>query len=188
MELELIIVVDDTARRIRYDIRPLLLEMSIPCIVTDSRHFDRFLPCELIIVTEKYLLDDVTYVASMYGKCDTVCIDEYLPMTDEVMKAITARFGSFFEHSRERVTVSDGNVFYRGRRLYLTPTEMRILNLFLYSDKTYSPEAVAAFCLADVKRCSASTHINRINSKARCAVGLPIIVNKRYKGYTLNQQ
>ena len=151
--------------------------------MTDLDHFDRFLPAELIIVTEKYLIGDVKYLSDMYGQHTIVTLDGELPMPKEVLDTAKRHFGNTDNIRKSRVTVKDGNVIFCGKKMFLTATERRILYLFLLSDKRYSDEMVTAFCLDNGK--SAVPHIYNINRKARMLTGLDIIECKRYEGYHL---
>ena len=187
-ELELIIIVDNTKRKARNEIRNSFHEKNIPCVVTDSNHFGSFLPAELIIITENYLLDDVKYVGEMYGKLTYCICDENKPLICSAEEIAISHFNGFGDYKRSKITVKDGKTFFCGRKIKLTKTEQRILNMFLYSDKTYTAEAVAAFCLGstNASACTAISHISKLNAKSKRLTGFALIKGKRYEGYTLN--
>ncbi|MDD6094483.1 MAG: hypothetical protein PUC29_01935 [Clostridia bacterium] len=162
-----------------------LFERGIPCIVSDTEHFDKYLPCELIIVTEKYLMKDVEYLASMYGRHKIFYLREYAPMTEEITALVYEYFHGFTNLRKSRVTVSDGSIVFCGKTVLLTKTERRILNMFLFSDKRYTAESIAAYCLNKASPETAISHIHKINRKASVLTGINLIECKRYEGYKL---
>jgi len=70
------LIVDNTRRKIRKDIQMKFNERNLPCIISDLDHCDLYMPAAIIIVTEKYLLEPVSYFAKIYDNSPVFLWDE----------------------------------------------------------------------------------------------------------------
>ena len=63
----MILIIDNTQRKFRTEIRKRFLSDNIPCMVADVSQYDEYLPAPFTVVTERYLLDEVAYVAGLHN-------------------------------------------------------------------------------------------------------------------------
>lgn len=184
----MICVIDNTSRGSRALIREHMLSCGMPCLLSDSEHFDRYLPCELIIVTEKYLIPDVRYLAQMYGNHHIISIEnESGDLPIEVWKAAASYFGDISYYKKGCTALKDGDIVFCAKKLSLTDTELRIAKMLLLSEKSYTSEQISSFALKDPSPSKVVSHVHRINEKAKLKTGFKLILSKRYCGYFLNR-
>ncbi|MBP9988131.1 MAG: hypothetical protein KBT46_01395 [Ruminococcus sp.] len=126
----------------------------------------------------------------MYGNFPIIFAEENLPIDKGTLKAAKEYFRTGENIGRLRCTVNDREVIYFRRSLKYTKTRLRIIKMFVLSDKYYSAEMVAAYCLKEGKtqKNTAVSHIHKINELSRKMTGIDLIVCKRYEGYTLNSK
>ena len=85
----MVLIADNTERKMRNAARDALLEMGIPCAVahTDRIEQDSYLPAGVIVVTERYLLDDVEYMSRLHRPSPIVLYNEDIPLPDFALSA-----------------------------------------------------------------------------------------------------
>lgn len=182
----MILVVDNTRRKMRNEIYRIFYEAKIPCIVSDLDHCDYYMPAALIVVTERYLLEPVKYLAKMYDNSPVILWDEVTDFYEFVFNEYQKIYGfEIFTCFRNRVK-AEGNLLYiSNKRLRLTDTEHRIFNYLLYYPGYHLKDDIAKYCLKggfnDMN--AVPVHICNINNKAQRLNDRHIISVLRYKGY-----
>ena len=186
------LIVDNTQRKIRKVLKSKLSSLDLPVVLADLAHADLYMPCSLIIVTEKYLVKEVEYIASMYGKPPVVLWDDSIDFVEFV-------FGEYKRLYNKEVLVDfaynlsiDGRFLVGNRRIVrISKTEKRILYFLLYNNGWYEKELVARYCLADgIKSIdSLPVHISNLNTKINKATvrNSNLIKTKRYVGYCIEE-
>ena len=194
----MILIIDNTQRKFRADVRNIFLLRNVPCFMTETSQCDAYMPAALIVVTEQYLLDEVSYIAGVHRSNCPICVHEDLrDLYDYAIDAFSERYGDFFGTTKiSRVLTRGGETLFCGRILYLTDCEKRILNMLKYAPIDpdtneriyYSKEQIAAFCMIDGLDAvgAVTVHISHMNSKANKATGFDIVECKRYMGYRLH--
>lgn len=193
----MILIIDNTQRKFRTEIRKRLLSDNIPCVVADLSQYDEFLPAPFIVVTERYLLDEVAYLAGMHNQAPICLHEDVRDMYTYIVNAFLERFGDIFGTSKiARVLTKNGEVLFCGKPLYLTKSESRILNMLKYAPTDpvtgekvyYSREQLAAYCMTDGRSAAGAVavHICNMNQKANKIAGFDIVECKRYLGYRLH--
>lgn len=169
----MLLIIDNTKRKLREKLRAAYLKNGIPCALTDMKHAADFLPCAMIQVTERYLYDDAVFLASMYGK---------IPVTvSENVEAVGIV-------SVPHIRMFPRGVCYCSKNLYLTKTERLIVNMLLLYDADRVPIPLAAlYCMKVPKPASLCVHVCNINAKAKRATGIDLIDCRRYSGYCLHK-
>ena len=170
----MILIIDNTRRRLREELRHEYLKRMIPCVLSDLDHCAEYMPCSAVQVTEKYLLKDAAFVADMHGVTDVYCSENVL---------------EFAVPHREHMLLSSNGVVYCSKSIYLTKTERLIVRLLLFAVKgSVMPETVRAYCMSgSAKLSSVCAHISNINKKAVSATGIPLIDCRRFEGYRLHE-
>ena len=179
------IIVDNTRRKIRTEIALRMHEANLPFIMTDLDHADEFMPCALIIVTEKYLYEDMKYISDLNGKTPVVVWDE-TDMAEFAKKTYFELYGrEIFKFNKNRVFHDGKNVRFCSRRMHFTPTEKKIICFLMYCDGWHSKEQIAAFCLKKGKKAvnSVPVHICNINQISRRHTNNNLIFFRKLEGY-----
>lgn len=194
----MILIIDNTQRKFRTEIRNMFLLQNIPCYVTETSQCDEYLPAPFTVVTERYLLDEVSYIASMRHDQNPIYVHEGIrDLYDYVIRAFSEQHGDIFGTIKiSRVLTRNGEVLFCGKPLYLTKSEQRILNMLKYAPDDpitkekiyYSKEQLAAFCMTDGRSAAGAVavHICNMNNKANKIAGFDIVECKRYLGYRLH--
>lgn len=184
----MILIVDNTKRKMRSDIRTLLLEKSVPCAICNTNSIDIFLPSGACIVTEKYLFDTVRYMSSMHGLSPLYLYngsDDIFEYVSEIAEGLLQRIKEI--ESEYHLVFDDGDMLFCGRTVVFTKTELRIIRMLLLSEDWQRREKIALYCmkdpLADEK--SIAVHICNINKKALKSAGRILIEKRRYCGYRI---
>lgn len=171
----MILIIDNTQRKLRNELRRKYMKSGIPCVVSDLEHAVEYMPCALIQVTEKYLRDDAKLLASMYGNIP-VRVDDGV---------ISGALGIV---STSHLESTETGVRFCSKRLHLTKTEKLIVNMLLMYDKgRITSEYIAVYCMVKPNVSSVRAHICNINSKAKRATGIELIDCRRFKGYRLHE-
>lgn len=194
----MILIIDNTQRKFRTDIRNMFLLKNIPCHITETGQCDEYMPVPLTIVTEQYLLDEVSYIAGVHHSNSPIYVYENLRgLYDFAVRAFSEQYGDIFGTTKiSRVLTRSGEILFCGKPLYLTDSEQRILNMLKYAPTDpdtkekpyYSREQIAAFCMTDGRSAAGAVavHICNMNNKANRATGFDIVECKRYLGYRLH--
>ena len=184
----MILIVDNTYRKLPSQIREKLFCMGIPCAVTHSDGIDMFLPAGVVIVTEKYILEDVKYMAEMHTPSPVILYDEETDLFDFVYSAY-CRYCKESSEGAEHLRIKyDGNGFiFCSKRIHTTKTEKRMLKMLLSVPSWFLPEQISAYCLKDSKadKGIVSVHVCNLNKKTAAATGRAIIDCRRYSGYKI---
>ena len=193
----MILIIDNTQRKFRGEIRQRFLLENIPCLVADATQYDEYLPATFTVVTEKYLFDDAVYMAGMHNHDPVYLYEDVKNLYNYIVNTFSEQYGDIFGTSKiSRVLIKNGDVLFCGKPLYLTPNEQRILTMLRYApiDPTtkekiyYTKEQLAAYCLEQGRSAAGAVavHICNMNNKANKTAGVDIIECKRYKGYRLH--
>ena len=191
------LIIDNTQRKFRTEIRKRFLSDNIPCVVADLSQYDEFLPAPFTVVTERYLLDEVAYLAGMHNQAPICLHEDVRDMYTYILNAFQEHFGDIFGTNKiSRVLTKNGDVLFCGKPLYLTKSEARILNMLKYAPTDpvtrekvyYSKEQLAAYCMTDGRSAAGAVavHICNMNQKANKIAGFDIVECKRYLGYRLH--
>lgn len=181
------IIVDNTHRKVRKEIATEFNKSKLPYILTDLDHADEYMPCALIIVTEKYLYEDMKYISDLNGKTPVVVWDES-NIVEFAKKAYYEIYGrTIFDFNKNRVYYDGDNVRFCSKRMWLTPTEKKIVCFLMYCDGWHYKEQIAAFCVRKGKKGvnSVPVHICNINQQSRRMTNTNLIYFKRYQGYMI---
>ncbi len=182
------LIVDNTRRKFRNEVRFKFNEMSIPCIITDLNHCNDYMPAALIIVTEKYLMEDVQFLAKMYDDAPVVLWDESVDMCKFAFDTYERIYGDrIFDSSKGRLLLEKDEIYLGGRRMYFTKTETKIFYLLYYSPGWQDKEHIAKYCLENGEKDigAVPVHICNINNKAIRRANARIIKFKRFEGYCI---
>ena len=185
----MILIVDNTHRKMCAEIRRSLLHDGIPCVVCDVDHCDEYMPIPLTIVTERYIMEDVDYISGFHGNPKAVLYDESVDFEDFVRNSFQSVYGDVYKKSKiSRVKTTGDQLLFCGRPIHLTPVEKRILNLLQYAPRWYDRKEIANYCLSKGKNAapSVNVHVCNMNTKANNIAGENIIECRRYSGYRLN--
>lgn len=193
----MILIIDNTQRKFRGEIRQKFLADNIPCLVADEDQYDAYMPAAFTVVTEKYLLDDAVYMSEIYNRDPVYLYEDIKDLYNFIINTFSERYGDIFGTSKiSRVLTKNGEVLFCGKPLYLTPNEHRILTMLRYAPTDretnekvyYSKEQLAAFCLEKGRSAAGAVavHICNMNTKANKTVGADIVECRRYKGYRLH--
>ncbi len=182
----MILIVDNTKRKMREKTRADLFNRGIPCVVATTESMDRFLPCDVIIVTERYIFEDAKYIADIYNSSCVILYEEKdlfdyaLNIHNE--KCLLKYYGRMIEYE-------NGMFYFCSSTINFTKTEKRIIACLCCMPDWVSFEVLSAFCLKAAKNSSDSiaVHVCNINSKARKVTGHEIIECRRYCGYRLKR-
>ncbi|MBE6588339.1 MAG: helix-turn-helix domain-containing protein [Ruminococcaceae bacterium] len=187
----MILIADNTDRKIRREIREWLFSLSIPCAVADTDRIDAYLPAGAVVVTEKYLLSEVEYMASLHEPSPIELYDESAAFSEFIMDV-------YDRHCRERcegmgyrrLSCCDGEFLFFNKSVSMTKTEKRILRMLLFSRDWESGERLSLYCLKkqkpDLK--SIAVHICNLNKKMNAACGFDMIEHRRFSGYRINNK
>ena len=184
----MILIVDNTRRRIISEIRDSLMDMGIPCAVSGSETCVDLLPSTLAVATEAYIFDDVKYSCSITENVPCVlCADE-----GALQELSKAAFGDAFLSYCTPVrpiyySLERNSFFVYSKEIYFTPIEKRIISMLLLDGGWCSGERLLPYCNKSrkVSAQSIGVHVCNINKKTLSAVGIDIISCKRYTGYKI---
>lgn len=171
----MILIIDNTQRKLRNELRRKYMKSGIPCVVSDLEHAVEYMPCALIQVTEQYLRNDAMFLASIYGDIHVRVAEDFIPAAIGIVSTL-------------HLQVTETGVRYCSKRLYLTKTEKLIVNMLLIYDKgRVTPKNAAAYCMVKPNISSIRVHVCNINSKAKRATGIELIDCRRFEGYKLHE-
>ena len=183
----MILIVDNTQRKMRKEIKDHLFSRCIPCAVTDTSRMDKYFPCDIIVVTERYILEDVKYMADIY-KCPTVILyDEKEDLLSFVLRIYSEICEKQFKKGFILKFVNE-NLFFAGMPIRITDTQKMMVKMLSFADGWVTRESLALYCLRDSSSdtSAVSVHISNINKKVKEVTGLKLIEFKRFSGYRIN--
>ncbi len=188
----MILIVDNSERKYIGQTRDAILAKGIPCAASklvDS--LDLLFPARLCIVTERYLLEDVKFMASFHSK--KTCI-KLIEETKDFVNTVLREYEEFYKEDMERakkarLSFHNKCLCYCGMFTTLTGSEMRIINLLIALRDYCSWEMIKAYCLKGSKtnQGSVAVHISNINAKVQRMFSEDLIECKRFIGYRLNR-
>lgn len=188
----MILIVDNTQRKMRNEIREALFYESIPCAVTSSDKMDAFLPAGVILLTEAYLEADVReYLSVMHDSSLVTVLDETCDPIDFAKECYNKFCREKCEPSNDiNIEFYGDYLTFNGVVTRLTKTEKRIVNMLLLEDRWVSGEMLSIYCVKDAslmcpdpKRIA--VHVCNINKKSRTFLGEELITHRRYSGYRI---
>lgn len=186
----MILIVDNTHRKMRTEIRDLLLSRCVPCAVTNTDKLDAFLPATVIIVTEKYLYEDVKYLSDMHEYSPIVVYNEKENFKEFVIAVYEEYCKNKYEaKDSRRVIFDEGRYYFCSKELFMTKTEKRIIRALLSKNGWMSAEHISYYCLKGGKEDpkSVAVHICNLNNKVFGVTRHNIISCRRYSGYRINE-
>lgn len=182
----MILIVDNTQRKFRKNIRGDMHRKGIPCVLTDSERSAEYMPTRAVFVTEDYLLKDAKYIAGIYSVPNVRTV---YPEDIENNAEAVFRDGISNEAprlARRRIRFDGQTLCFCGKPIALTKTEKLIVSLLTLCEDWTDSEIIAAYCMKNPDdRNSVAVHICNINSKARRATGQGLILCRRYSGYSI---
>ena len=182
----MILIVDNTQRKFRKNIRGDMHRKGIPCVLTDSLRCAEYMPTRAVFVTEDYLLKDAQYIAGIYSVpyVRTVYPEDVGQTAEAVFCDGISNEATRLAHRRIRY---DGQTLYFcGKPISLTRTEKLVVSLLTLCEGWTDSEIIAAYCMKNPDdRNSVAVHICNINSKARRATGQGLILCRRFSGYSI---
>ena len=185
----MILIVDNTHRKMRKEIKDELFSRHIPCAVIDSERMDRYFPCDIVIATERYIFNDVKYIADIYNSSTVVLYDEKEDLLSFVLRIYDDYKAKHYKKTFA-LELREMQLYFYRMPLKLTETESLIVKMLLFADDWITRESLASYCLRsqvpDVG--SISVHISNINRKAKAVTGLSLIQYKRFSGYKLRSK
>lgn len=182
----MILIVDNTQRKFRKNIRGDMHRKGIPCVLTDSERSAEYMPTRAVFVTEDYLLKDAQYIAGIYSVPNVRTV---YPEDIENNAEAVFRDGISNEAprlARRRIRFDGQTLYFCGKLIALTKSEKLIVSLLTLCEDWTDSEIIAAYCMKNPDdRNSVAVHICNINSKARRATGQGLILCRRYSGYSI---
>lgn len=182
----MILIVDNTQRKFRKNIRGDMHRKGIPCVLTDSERSAEYMPTRAVFVTEDYLLKDAQYIAGIYSVPNVRTV---YPEDIENNAEAVFRDGISNEAprlARRRIRFDGQTLCFCGKLIALTKSEKLIVSLLTLCEDWTDSEIIAAYCMKNPDdRNSVAVHICNINSKARRATGQGLILCRRYSGYSI---
>lgn len=182
----MILIVDNTQRKFRKNIRGDMHRKGIPCVLTDSLRCAEYMPTRAVFVTEDYLLKDAQYIAGIYS---VPYVRTVYP--EDVEQTAEAVFCDGISNeatrlARRRIRFDGRTLYFCGKPIALTKSEKLIVSLLTLCEDWTDSEIIAAYCMKNPDdRNSVAVHICNINSKARRATGQGLILCRRYSGYSI---
>lgn len=187
----MILIVDNTRRKIRKELKDLFFKNCVPCHIVHSDKMTFFMPTHYVMPTEEYLIRDIKYCSDMFSEQEVVEYDESVPLITYCTEILNNTFLCKYKNYRcKNIRIIDGKIWFCGKNIRLTKTERRIFNMMLYSNEYYSADIIGAFCLSENARNHEGTikvHIHNINKKALYLTGHKLIAHRNYKGYKFNR-
>ena len=182
----MILIVDNTHRKMRKEIKDELFSRHIPCAVIDSERMDRYFPCDIVIATERYIFNDVKYIADIYNSSTVVLYDEKEDLLSFVLRIYDDYKAKHYKKNFA-LEMREMQLYFYRMPLKLTETESLIVKMLLFADEWVTRESLALYCLRDVSADTSaiSVHISNINRKAKEITGLKLIKYKRFLGYRI---
>ena len=180
------LIIDNTQRKFRRELRDELLKMNIPCAVSDTEHCQELLPAFTVFVTEDYIVPDVKYIADMYSSAAVVKVDP-----EDIPKAAIKRQYSGISAAARRIAQRrirfDGKeLVFCGKTIALTRAQRLLVSVLVLADGWTDAARLAAYCMRRTDDTnSVCVHICNINTKAKNATGQPLILCRRYSGYRI---
>lgn len=180
----MLLIVDNTQRKIRREVRDALFSLCIPSAVTNTDKMDGYFPVGTVIATEKYIFSDVKYMADIYS-CPAFLYDEKEDLISFALKVFKERYNTSYKSFM--LEFSENELFVCKKHIRLTDTEKMIFKMLLCADDWITRESLAIYCLKDPSsdKSTVSVHISNINKKVKAATGFKLIEFKRFSGYRL---
>lgn len=180
----MILVVDNTRRKMRKEIRELLRSKGIPCAVSVSDKIDMLLPASCVVVTERYLLEDVKYMVEFHETSPVYLYDTEKSFGDFVLECVNAHV----KEAPPNMEFED-KLYYYGTPIPLTKTELLIARFLSEVPGWHTVENIAAYCLKNGKdgANNVSVHICNINQKCKRLTNVELIDCRRYSGYMISR-
>lgn len=180
----MVLIVDNTQRKMRREVKEALFSLCIPCSVTSTEKMDRYFPVGAVIATEKYIFSDVKYMAEIYN-CPAYLYDENEDILSFVLKIYGERYNTSYKSFM--LEFSEEELYVCRKHIRLTDTEKMIFKMLLSAEDWTSKESLALYCLKDpcADKGTISVHISNINKKVKAATGFKLIEFKRFSGYRL---
>ncbi len=182
----MILIVDNTQRKFRKNIRGDMHRKGIPCVLTDSLRCAEYMPTRAVFVTEDYLLKDAQYIAGIYSVpyVRTVYPEDVEQTAEAVFRDGISNEAPRLAHRRIRY---DGQTLYFcGKPIALTRTEKLVVSLLTLCEGWTDSEIIAAYCMRNPDDLnSVAVHICNTNAKARRATGQGLILCRRFSGYSI---
>lgn len=183
----MILIADNTERKMRNITKNALFEMCIPCAVVHTDRIDAYLPSGVIVVTERYLMSDVKYMSEMHRRSPILLYDEKSSLLDFALAA----YGEYCMKNTGPgfpLSIGEDSISIRGVAIPMTKTQIRIIRMLLISSDWESGERLALYCLKkrrtpNIK--SIAVHVCNINNKVKRVIGINLILKRRYSGYAL---
>lgn len=169
---KMILIIDNSQRKLRNELRNAYLSHKIPCALSDLDHAADYMPCTVIQVTEKYLYDDAKFLASMYNNIPVLVEDSVMDITVP-------------ENPHLKCFI--GGVTFCSRKIFLTKTEELIVHMLMMTDIWVSSSEIANYCMKVPRKSSVAVHICNINAKAQKSTGFELIDCRRFSGYRLKR-
>lgn len=182
----MLLIIDNTQRKFRKNIRENMHRRGIPCALTDSDRCAEFMPARAVFVTEDYLLKDAEYIAGIYS------VPHVLTVHPEDIESTAVRI--FPENlsreqprlSRRRIRYDGKDLYFCGKSLALTKTEKLIVTLLTLCNGWTDASIIAAYCMKNTGDAnSVAVHICNANAKALRATGQKLILCRRFSGYSI---
>ena len=182
-----------------FELRRHLLQFGMPCAVYSEDEFNKGVTDDRIAVVP----DDpnaAVLMASATAEMRVILYaDRTLPFGEiisilsdaDAVGRIIAAYRRFVpndpaeEYALGAVRFDGGHVLFCGAELYLTPTEELIVrHLAMNRRKFLTAEHIAAYCL-DVGESNVPVHIHNINEKVKRVAYRPLILCRRFSGYSV---
>lgn len=182
----MILIVDNTQRKFRKNIRGDMHRKGIPCVLTDSLRCAEYMPTRAVFVTEDYLLKDAQYIAGIYSVpyVRTVYPEDVGQTAEAVFCDGISNEATRLAH--RRIRYDSQTLYFCGKPIALTKSEKLIVSLLTLCEGWTDSEIIAAYCMKNPDdRNSVAVHICNINSKARRATGQGLILCRRFSGYSI---
>lgn len=181
----MILIVDNTQRKFRKNIRGDMHRKGIPCVLTDSLRCAEYMPTRAVFVTEDYLLKDAQYIAGIYSVpyVRTVYPEDVGQTAEAVFRDGISNEATRL--ARRRIRFDGQTLCFCGKPIALTKAEKLIVSLLTLCEG-WTDSEIIAYCMKNPDdRNSVAVHICNINSKARRATGQGLILCRRFSGYSI---
>ena len=108
----MILIIDNTQRKFRGEIRQRFLSENIPCLVADAAQYDAYLPAAFTLVTEKYLFEDAVYLAGIHNQDPVYLHEDVKELYNYIVNTFSERYGDIFGTSKiSRVLIKNGKKY-----------------------------------------------------------------------------
>lgn len=203
----MVLIVDDSVKRRKYELRNLLYYAGIPCAVVNSEQLRDCSPARMTVTfAENETQLSITSIRA--GATD------YIVVNDTGKKMINSdayfysweRDGIFVEFIKKRALelhginveypflyparFNEGRAYFYNREVRLTLTEeMIVRHLMFAKGEWHTAKEIACYAYpgsGDKTEESVCVHVCNINKKSLHITGKKAILAKRYHGYSLN--